>query len=185
MSPEFEPFQKIARLFRECVVTEKIDGTNAQVVIDEDGNVRAGSRSRYITPNDDNFGFARWVEQHKDELRQLGPGRHYGEWWGSGIQRGYGLKEKRFSLFNVVRWKDERPACCHVVPVLYQGGFDSTVVRGAVEQLRQFGSTAARGFMSPEGVIVWHDAARQLFKVTCEKDEIPKAVAEKLSREAA
>jgi hypothetical protein len=79
------------------------------------------SRSRWITPDDDNFGFAAWVEANRDELLTLGPGRHFGEWWGSGIQRGYGLPkgEKRFSLFNVSRWGESRPACCHVVPVLY------------------------------------------------------------------
>ncbi len=61
-----------------------------------------GSRTRWITAQDDNHGFARWVEGNKQELLKLGAGRHFGEWWGSGIQRGYGLQkgEKRFSLFN-------------------------------------------------------------------------------------
>ena len=27
----FQPFSKIARLNRDCVITEKLDGTNAQV----------------------------------------------------------------------------------------------------------------------------------------------------------
>ncbi|HLE80817.1 MAG TPA: RNA ligase family protein, partial [Dehalococcoidia bacterium] len=100
---DFQEFGKIYRLSRDCIITEKIDGTNAQVVVLEDGRVLAGSRNRWITPEADNFGFARWVKEHEEELRSLGPGRHYGEWWGSGIQRGYGLKEKRFSLFNVSR----------------------------------------------------------------------------------
>jgi hypothetical protein len=70
----------------------------------------AGSRSQYITPERDNHGFARWVQDDADELWALGEGRHFGEWWGSGIQRGYGLQkgEKRFSLFNVARWADDR-----------------------------------------------------------------------------
>src|SRR5258708_1600570 len=121
----FHEFPKIARLSRDCIITEKIDGTNAQVVVLEDGRVLAGSRSRFLTKETDNFGFHLWVTQHEDELRGLGPGRHYGEWWGSGIQRGYGLRkgEKRFSLFNVSRWGTERPTCCHVVPVLYMGPF--------------------------------------------------------------
>jgi hypothetical protein len=119
---EFVPFPKMARLSREIIITEKLDGTNAQVFIGEDGLIRAGSRTRWITPEDDNYGFARWVHNHADELRGLGPGRHFGEWWGQGIQRNYSLTEKRFSLFNVSRWGEERPACCHVVPVLYRGG---------------------------------------------------------------
>src|SRR5687768_207065 len=87
--PPFQPFPKIARFSREIVITEKIDGTNAQVFIDESGNVIAGSRSRWITPQDDNFGFAKWVAENRIDLLGLGPGRHYGEWWGLGVQRGY------------------------------------------------------------------------------------------------
>lgn len=34
---EFEAFQKIPRLRRDCVITEKLDGTNAQVHITEGG----------------------------------------------------------------------------------------------------------------------------------------------------
>ena len=36
---EFQEFPKMARLTREVIVTEKIDGTNAQVFIAEDGTV--------------------------------------------------------------------------------------------------------------------------------------------------
>ena len=46
---EFKEFQKIPRLYREVIVTEKIDGTNACVVVGEDGSVGAQSRSRIIT----------------------------------------------------------------------------------------------------------------------------------------
>ncbi len=100
----FEPFPKIGRLTRECVITEKLDGTNAQVIITEDGRIAAGSRTRLITPAGDNMGFARWVQEHAEELiTGLGPGRHFGEWWGQKIQRAYGLTEKRFSLFNTTR----------------------------------------------------------------------------------
>ena len=92
---EFVEFAKMARLNREVIVTEKIDGTNACVGISEDGRIFAGSRSRWITPQDDNFGFAAWVQAHRDQLLTLGPGRHFGEWWGAGIQRRYGQAEKR------------------------------------------------------------------------------------------
>lgn len=198
----FVEFPKIARLSREVVITEKIDGTNAQVYIapagtfvdvasivaeHEDGRVMlVGSRNRYITPAADNFGFARWVKEHADELWQLGEGRHFGEWWGSGIQRGYGLTngEKRFSLFNVARWAEmrdydkfpvDRPACCHVVPVLCRGTFSTEVVGTQIERLRTLGSLAAPGFMKPEGLVIFHTASGQLFKKTLEKDEEPKS----------
>ena len=100
---EFEPFQKISRLYRDVVITEKLDGTNGQIVVSEDGDVRAASRSRWIAPDDDNYGFARWVNANESELRELGPGRHFGEWWGSGIQRNYSQPVKRFSLFRSQR----------------------------------------------------------------------------------
>lgn len=170
----FPAFPKIPRLRRAIVVTEKIDGTNALVSIDEAGVVRAGSRSRWITPEADNFGFAAWVAKHADELRALGPGHHYGEWWGAGIQRRYGLAERRFSLFNVGRWQGEPlPACCGLVPVLAEGVGDH-VVEQALARLRAEGSIAAPGFMRPEGVVVYHSAARSLFKVLLEGDEMPK-----------
>jgi hypothetical protein len=172
---EFKEFAKIVRLNREVIVSEKLDGTNAAVVIDEEGNISAQSRTRLITPEDDNYGFARWVEQNRTELMKLGHGHHFGEWWGSGVQRGYGLTEKRFSLFNVSRWSDEaaRPACCHVVPVIYRGeptvGFD--ICREALERLKSQGSFASPGFMKPEGIVAFHVAANMMFKATIDKDE--------------
>ena len=184
---DFQEFPKIARLSRNCVITEKIDGTNASVFVPEgDGPLLFGSRTRWITTAEDNHGFAAWGVAHEAELRTLGPGHHFGEWWGSGVQRGYGLTkgEKRFSLFNTARWADERdrgkypidrPACCHVTPILYAGLFHSSVVEAVLEVLRLGGSLASPGFLSPEGVVIWHEAARVLFKKTLHKDEGPKS----------
>jgi hypothetical protein len=214
---EFVEFPKMARLTRECVITEKIDGTNAQVYIvagcigidpslviartagiGADVVMLAGSRNRYVTPSSDNFGFAKWVQAHADALWALGEGRHYGEWWGQGIQRGYGLTEKRFSLFNTIRWhapghepfvsqpadprmapksSTETPACCGVVPVLYRGLFGPKHDENFIAKLRHEGSMAAPGFMRPEGIVVYHVAAGVSFKKTLEKDEQPKSVA--------
>ena len=179
---EFVPFPKIGRLSREIIVTEKIDGTNALVAIGEDGTVRAGSRTKWIVPADDNHGFARWVEQHRHELMTLGPGRHFGEWWGTGIQRSYHLSEKRFSLFNVRRWDDAlrdpdkppRPACCHVVPILWTGDFDTAEIMRVMSDLAATGSQAAPGFIKPEGVVVFHSQSGALFKKTFEKDDAGK-----------
>jgi len=189
---EFVGFQKIARLSRCCCVTEKIDGTNAQIWVPNPDDILppyglkasesstpflVGSRTRWITPQDDNYGFARWAYEHKDELMLLGPGQHFGEWWGQGIQRNYGLKEKRFSLFNTSRWNEKNPppACCHVVPVLYEGIFTWSAVDDCLGQLRVGGSAAAPGFMNPEGVVVYHAAGRCYFKKTILKDEEPKS----------
>ena len=180
---EFQAFTKIARLSREVVVTEKIDGTNGLIAIGENGEFQVGSRSRWITPekSNDNAGFARWAYDHKDELMTLGVGFHYGEWWGQGIQRGYGLKEKRFSLFNTARWSDDslRPACCGVVPVLYVGMFDTAKIQDILNWLETYGSVAARGFMKPEGVVIYHTAGNLYFKKTIEGDESPKSLLNK------
>jgi hypothetical protein len=194
MDIEFTPFQKIPRLKRLCVVTEKIDGTNAAVrlvpgalvtgeplgAIDYvEGNygafwVFAQSRSRFVTPTSDNHGFAAWVVEHSGDLSSLGEGIHYGEWWGQGIQRRYGLREKRFSLFNVSRWGDEvggRPECCHVVPVLYRGVFDTAKIDETLDNLGRTGSVAAPGFMTPEGIVIYHAQSGALFKKTFQNDE--------------
>lgn len=191
----FTAFPKMARLQREVIVTEKIDGTNAQVHITDDGKMLFGSRTRWITPGDDNFGFAKWATDNKEELLKLGPGRHFGEWWGRGIQRNYGLSYRRFSLFNVSRWcphgevpkaiptadprtikmQDMLPACCHLVPVLRCGVNLTTIADSALYELFQRGSLAAPGFMRPEGIVVFHVAGNVGFKMTLDNDGVPKS----------
>jgi len=179
MGPDvpFEEFPKIARFSREVIVTEKIDGTNGQVYVNASmTEVYAGSRSRWISPEADHFGFARWVADHKESLLTLGPGAHFGEWWGAGIQRRYDLKEKRFSLFNTHRWSDDatRPACCGVVPVLWRGPMDELDAEAIMEELRRGGSVASPGFTKPEGIVIFHTVGQWLLKKTF--DDGPKGV---------
>ena len=176
---EFESFPKIPRLKRGCIITEKIDGSNAQICIGEDGTFQVGSRNRWLSDEKgkDNSNFCRWATENKTELLKLGPGRHFGEWWGQGIQRGYGLMEKRFSLFNPARWAQEGsnlPSCVSLVPVLYTGDFNDDAVNQTLETLSLKGSQAAPGFMSPEGIVVYHIASRTMFKVTLDNDAKPK-----------
>jgi hypothetical protein len=171
--PPFVAFPPIPRFFKAqgCVITEKLDGTNALVHIGDDGTVTAGSRNRWVTPEADNFGWARWVADHAAELALLGPGYHYGEWWGLGIQRRYDLAEKRFSLFNVSRWQaNPPPPCCGVVPVLYRGVMDTSAIQRVAHDLAETGSHAAPGFMKPEGIVVHHFASKQSFKFTFDGD---------------
>ena len=195
----FVPFPKMARLRRDILVTEKIDGTNAQIVIVPrgtyaDGNlfgkpvadcgaswIYAGSRNRWVTQEDDNFGFAGWVQDNKEELVKLGQGRHFGEWWGRGIQRGYGIQHRRFSLFNVSRWSHPDsiksfPECCDIVPLLYSGPFSTEATDSALRYLEVAGSRAAPGFMNPEGIVVWHTASNVGFKQTLKDDGMPKSL---------
>lgn len=200
---EFEPWPSISRLNKEAIYTEKIDGTNAAVVIarvtgDEgpreflnssgstvvNGEMYvlwAQSRKRIIMPGDDNFGFALWVNQNAENLvKVLGEGRHFGEWWGSGIQGGYGLPkgERRFSLFNVKRWEHtldwnkghELLSDLYMVPILDRSVFSTERAKELVHELRYTGSWASPGFMKPEGVVVFHTASQTPYKTFLEGD---------------
>jgi hypothetical protein len=147
----------------------------------------AASRNRWLTTGkqNDNHAFAYWVQEHGAELVMLGEGRHYGEWYGNGIQRGYGLENKRFALFNVSKWQNRglrliddkqqyAPVPCEVVPVLYEGMFDTNVINVVLEDLRVNGSKAVPGYFDAEGVVIYHCAAGQYFKKTTKNDEKPK-----------
>jgi hypothetical protein len=167
MNPEFIPFPKIPRLYKDCAITEKIDGTNGVISINEHGDMFVGSRNKWLSETKDNFGFFRWAQSNKEELLKLGYGTHYGEWWGSGIQRGYNLPkgEKRFSLFNAHLWNEENiPSCCHVVPTLHVGEFDTQKIKEIMNSLKETGSLASPGFMDPEGIMIYHSAAGAYFK---------------------
>lgn len=198
MPIEFKEWPKTPRLLRNITITEKIDGTNAAIGIvpvdhddDEDPNiidyvrlngqrygVYAQSRSRLITPgkSTDNYGFAGWVQANSGELVELlGEGLHYGEWWGSGIQRKYGMAEKWFSLFNTSRYTElETTLNLTTVPVLYEGPNDTAEVEMALHKLHVGGSVAAPGFMNPEGICVYQAASRQISKVTLDKNDAGK-----------
>ena len=173
---EFKEFPKIPRLTREIIISEKIDGTNGVICITEEGEMQVGSRTKWITPEDDNHGFAKWCKENKEELMKLGIGTHHGEWMGQGIQRNYGLKEKRFYLFNTSKWnEDTKPKCCHVVPILYQGEFDTNAINNTIYKLQCEGSQAVKGFKKPEGIVIYHTAGNLYFKKTIEHDDEPKS----------
>jgi hypothetical protein len=220
---DYPKFRPIPRLHRKIVITEKVNGTNGLIEVTEidldtldgpldgigavihtvDGPtylVRAGSRNRWLSPDNDNFGFARWVWDNAVALAALGEGRHYGEWFGKGIQSGYGLDEKRFALFNVNRWYDPREPeyasegylkefpkartvpnipTLTVVPVIaaVDGRGLNEWVSMALHTLESEGSFIAPGFKDPEGIVVWHDAAGAYFKATIKGDESPKSKA--------
>jgi hypothetical protein len=172
---DFIPLQKIPRWSSEhIVITEKIDGTNAQIVINDDcTDFKCGSRSRWITPEDDNFGFARWCRDNRETVLALGKGQHFGEWWGLGIQRCYNLPEKRFSLFNTLRWSTdeqlgrlERLNGITIVPILYQGPFSDQAIEDTLADLGKNGSKASPGFQNPEGVVIYMPGSRSLYKKT-------------------
>lgn len=223
--PEFRAFPKIPRLSSPYIITEKLDGSNATVVIEEypwtsaqpltgpelvaqvdtfpSGrfNLYAQSRNRFITPQADNFGFAAWVRENAEELvRTLGAGYHVGEWWGSGIQRGYGLSkgDRRFSLFNVTRHNPLESMAdleahfvappagreplfldlpeLSTVPVISAVDGDrslramSHMVDQALAELSLEGSFATE-FARPEGIVLFHMRSQQVFKAFVNEEE--------------
>lgn len=219
----FSPWPKITRLSKQrFVITEKIDGTNACVVItkhpfgthldpvpshihtvftDDDLDdagmpnseylVSAQSRSRVLSPHEDNFGFATWVRENATLLvRALGEGYHFGEWAGPGIQKNpLDLARKTFFLFNTGRWRDrdnpeERaPSILEhfpeidVVPILAQGAMQdlSAHIHSVLQDLRMNGS-----FVTPtdpdksEGVVVFLPGSNVMFKILAHGDDQPK-----------
>lgn len=154
MEPEFRSWPKIPRWCNESyTITEKLDGTNACIIITEHGEIFAQSRSRILdeTSSGDNYGFCKWVKGNAPEILTLGVGYHYGEWWGHGINRNYGLKERRFSLFNI--WIDI-PECLHRVPIVAE------TYEAAWNRLQEEGSVASPGYMNPEGFVMGANLAR-------------------------
>lgn len=178
---EFQAFPKLQRLNGPVIVTEKIDGTNACIII-EGNEIAAQSRTKLITPAQDNHGFAKWVYDNKDKLIELlGEGRHYGEWWGKGIQRGYGLNVKIFSLFNTSRWDAlemfrTTNMNVDVVPVLFTGTFMEVIEQLPIimRDLKARGSVASPGFMNPEGVVLYDTRSGQGYKKTYDYDDTGK-----------
>lgn len=193
----FEPFPKIGRLNAAMTVTEKIDGTNGQLQFDSLGNMLVGSRKRQIFPEGtffapesnedpgalkpvkgtDNFGFAQWAYRHQYKLFDfLGEGRHYGEWAGNGIQRGYGMTEKRFFLFNAARFGPGRQEVpqdllnigLDSVPVLYEGEHDQLKLDEIMYNLYTTGSYLNE--WKPEGIIVYMHGVKELYKRTFEHE---------------
>ena len=199
---DFEKFPKLTRFSQGWTITEKLDGTNAQIALvpclndaDQDGikgallyvhnsiedrnyAVFAGSRNRWLSLDKDNHGFAKFVYENAVELVKLGPGRHYGEWYGSSIQRGYGLKngEKRFALFNTLRWEGnpDLPECCEVVHSFISNEYLEDPHRAAfnlMDALKRYGSFHVPGYDNPEGLVMFHRKSGVAFKKTFDYDE--------------
>lgn len=96
---------------REYVGTIKLHGTNAGITRQADGSIIFRSRSRIITPEDDNAGFAKWMTAHIDEVRSIFVPFHsgaevtvFGEWCGQGIQNNVGISalQKMFVIFALL-----------------------------------------------------------------------------------
>lgn len=216
---EFKSWGSTPRFHKGLHITEKIDGTNAGVSIQgfskgegkfDPGNgrfvegetmdyvVRAQSRKRIITPDNDNYDFAKWVWENAEGLANiLGFGYHYGEWYGEGIQKNpLAVQGRRFALFNTWHWAAkgnvERlrgsgiPGLTHV-PVLHDetrdGPADYMTIPAIIKGL-QAGGSRADGYKTlpnaykmdfyvegPEGIIVWQRETKQRYKILLHEDD--------------
>lgn len=149
---EFKKWPKIGRgdpLPLMVTITEKIDGMNACIVI-KDGKLAAvQSRNSFLTKID-GTGLLYWARNNADELATMGDGYHYGEWAGLGIQKNrHKIDGRKFFLFNTKRWGTERPSCCNVVPVMYEGELRKGNIAQCLEYL-------LNGADNPEGVVVYY-----------------------------
>ncbi len=162
---EFKGWPKIPRnKGNNVTITEKIDGTNACVIVRDGEVVGFQSRNRLIKPGDDNMGFAFWGHENREALATLGDGYHYGEWAGPGIQKNpHMLEEKTFFLFNTFRPAESLPECVKQVPVLYQGPFSPHATQQAMLYL--WTEAKEQGYQ-PEGVIIYFHDSRTYMKDT-------------------
>tara|TARA_R110000851_G_scaffold66423_4_gene150253 strand:+ start:2836 stop:3381 length:546 start_codon:yes stop_codon:yes gene_type:complete len=162
---EFQAWPKIPRSKGNLItVTEKIDGTNACVIIRDGEVVGFQSRNRLIKPGDDNMGFAFWGDLHKEELKNLGDGYHYGEWAGPGIQRNpHVLDNKTFFLFNTFRPQETLPSCVKQVQVLYHGTYSEEAIEECMSLLK---AQAIEKGSVPEGVVTYLHDTRSYKKET-------------------
>ena len=225
---QFKSWGSTPRFHKGLHITEKIDGTNAGVSVqgvswgvvhtppadailvnstklDVNGIpecsylVRAQSRKRIITPDNDNFGFAKWVWENAEGLANLlGFGYHYGEWYGEGIQKNpLAVQGRRWALFNTWHWTrkenldrlvDADIPGLTLVPVLHDeqrdGPADFTTIPDIMEELALYGSKADGAAMvkegydwendryaEPEGIIVWQRETRQRYKILLREDD--------------
>ena len=89
----------------------KLDGTNAGIRV-VSGEVVAQSRSRLITPEDDNYGFAAYVDSIKEMLvAVIGNTTKltiFGEWCGNGIQKRCSVSKcKKMFVVFAIEFDDE------------------------------------------------------------------------------
>jgi hypothetical protein len=186
MAIGIEPLEKIDRIHPEGKPEEATildQNVFAEATVgDQRYGLYTQSRNRLVRPgkHTDHMGFAGWVQDHAEELVTfLGEGLHFGEWWGSGIQRGYGLTkgEKHFSLFNTHRFSEIEAVSdglVRCVPILYQGPMVEKEITGVLDYLRDYGSVASKIFMNPEGICIYHTSSRLVQKVTLDNNDAGK-----------
>ena len=169
MTVEFKAWGKITRGKGQVVtITEKLDGTNACIIIKEGKIIGVQSRTRLITPEDDNYGFAKWVYTNQEQLELLGDGYHYGEWYGEGIQKNHHKKDSKYlALFNTFRFHEKNPlpkgVNIEIVPILFIGALENVNIDDIMVNLTQ--ASHIEEYIA-EGVIIYYHNTKAFEKYT-------------------
>ncbi len=83
----------------------KLHGTNAAVQVSPEGDVFAQSRTSVITKENDNAGFARWVDENVEFFKELSDGERtltfFGEWCGKDIQKNTAINQIDKRIFAI------------------------------------------------------------------------------------
>ncbi len=126
----------------------KLHGMNHAIQVHTNGTIVCQSRTAILTPEADNAGFAKWVEENKEPWNEAMGFVVYGEWVGKGIQKSVALAElpnKVFAVFAARRLPIEefsedlivdpqtlRELICHIpetyVIPWYQSPLDTTLL---------------------------------------------------------
>lgn len=145
-------------------ITEKIDGANASIAVDENGNLIAFSRRNQLTPENDLQGFYEYVQSLDSFMISCVLGARYiffGEWLVKHTIRYPEDKMKQFYVFDIwdnkteqyLPWEEvkQRAEFCglKMIPVFYDGPFISW------EHVYSFvGKTEMGGEPTGEGIVV-------------------------------
>jgi tRNA-binding EMAP/Myf-like protein len=90
----------------------KLHGSNCACSIFQNGDVVTQSREQIITPEKDNAGFSRWVNDQKEYWSNLKTDTHmivFGEWVGPGVNKGCAIHELEKKVFCVFAIQYNRP----------------------------------------------------------------------------
>jgi len=117
---EFRKYQHIEKLgssevegieLGKCYVFPKIDGTNSQVWLGDDGQVHCGARNRELSLDKDNAGFMFWASEHNTLRHALETLNFYfpncrvvGEWLVPHNLKTYAdTAWRRFYIFDIIK----------------------------------------------------------------------------------
>lgn len=117
---EFRKYQHLERFgtdevdgieLGDCFIFPKVDGTNASVWLDDEGNLKAGSRNRTLSLENDNAGFYAHVlstEKIKEYLAKHPTHRLYGEFLVPHTLKTYREDAwRKFYIFDITIDKDD------------------------------------------------------------------------------